>query len=131
MNLCDKNTKTPLHEAWRDVAPLNVVHVDILLRDQLSDAPLDVVTQLISPQNINTDTDVHTVLHHVVNMRCWDLVPLPVPTQHGADVNQYNMLNKTPRHETAIEPNVSLDAVTWLISPQNINMHNTDLETRI
>ena len=80
VNLRDKRTGIPFHEAVKD-----------------RDVPLDVVTQLISPQNINTlGRDNSTALHLVIQHKRWDLVPVLV--QHGADVNLCYWQNNTPLH---------------------------------
>ena len=111
LNMPYQEKETPLHAA--------VIQPDV---------PLDVVTQLISPENINMqDEDGCTALHLVVRKKIWKL--LPVLLQHSADVNVSDNNNGTPLHHAVKIPNVLVDVITQLISPQNINMRDVNGHT--
>ena len=112
VNICRHGNITPLHEA--------TYHTDV---------PLDAVTKLVSPQNINMkDDNGRTALHLVVLKKRWDLVPLlinPGLKHHGADVNICDMyLKRTPLHQAVSQQHVPLSVVTQLISSQNINIQD-------
>ena len=116
MNLCEITNRTSLLKAVRQ-----------------PDVPLDVVTQLISPHNINMQNKYDcTALHLVVREKRWDLVPVLV--QHGADVNLRDNRYNTPLHikmQNEKYTDVPLDVVTQLISAQNINKQDRDGHTTL
>ena len=104
INVCGTGHRTPLHEA--------LSHRGV---------PIDIAIELISSQNINMqDRYGCTALHQIISEKRWDIVPVLV--QKGADVNRFNKWSETPLHAALSHPNVPLDVITQLISPENVNM---------
>ena len=102
-NMCDRDNNTPLHVALNQ-----------------SDVPMDVVTQLISPCNINNRGEGgFTALHEAVKWKLWDLVP--VLLQHGADVNICDDHNNSALYEAVLNVGVPVNVCTQLVSTQNVN----------
>ena len=110
VNKCDEHNSTPLHEAMKQQY-----------------VPLDVVTQLISPQNINMqDHDGKTPLHHAAwfneEFRKHKLVPFLI--YNGADVNLSDKDGLTPLQYIFMPgiPILRVCIVDQLISTQNVNI---------
>ena len=108
LNACDRWQETPLHEAVRQ-----------------ADVPLDVVIQLVTPQNINRQgNDNKTTLMQVINKKRWDLVDALV--RYGADVNLRDNTIDTPLQYALGDSDVPLEIVTRLTSSENINTRVKD-----
>ena len=145
VNVKDAEGRTPLRlviwgKKWKLVAVLLQRGADVNVRDKLnntplhaavkhSDAPLDVVAQLISSCNINSqDAEGCTALRLVIWDQKWDLVSLLL--RHGADVNSISS-GETPLLKAMDNSELPLAVAKQLVSPDNINVSGVKGDTAL
>ena len=108
INICTSQNITPLHSVVSQ-----------------QDAPVSLVRQLVSKQNVNVqDRHGRTALHRLVQVNRWDLVPMLI--DNGASVDITNDTKHTPLAVGVIHHTIPESIVTPLIPASNINLKDTN-----